>query len=75
MKNKIKTIKNNLIKQHEHIRKTHLFEITREIKHNRFIRNPIIGDKNTIIILDRYHRFNAIKSLSLMASPVYLCRL
>jgi ParB-like chromosome segregation protein Spo0J len=75
MSKKIKIIKNNLIKQHEHIIKTHLLEITREIKQDGFVRNPIIVDKNTMIILDGHHRFNAIKSLGLTSSPVYLCRL
>jgi len=69
---KIKIIKNNLIKQHEQIRKSHLFDLIKEIKHDGFIRNPIIVDKNTMIILDGHHRFNAIKSIGLTSSPVYL---
>lgn len=73
MINKVKIIKNNLIKQHEHIRKSHLLKLIREIKHDGFIRNPIIVDKNTMIILDGHHRFNAIKSLGLTSSPVHLC--
>jgi len=73
MINKIKIIKNNLIKQHERIRKSHLSELIREIKHDGFVRNPIIVDKNTMIILDGHHRFSAIKSLGLTSSPVYLC--
>jgi len=73
MKTKIKIIKNNLIRQHERIRKNHLRKLAKEIKSDDYINNPTIVDKNTMIILDGHHRFNAIKFLGLTSSPVYLC--
>jgi len=72
MNTKISIIKNNLIKQHERIRKNHLRELFDQIKHDGFISDPIIVDKNTMVLLDGHHRFNAIKLLGLTASPVYL---
>jgi L-serine kinase (ADP) len=71
----IKMIKNNLIKPHEKIRKKHANELFNKIKLDGFITNPIIVEKNTMILLDGHHRFYAIKQLGLSSSPVYLCRL
>jgi ParB-like chromosome segregation protein Spo0J len=70
---KIKILKNYLLKEHERTIKKHLFELTNQIKKNGFIDNPIVVDKNTMIILDGHHRFNALKMIGLSSSPVYLC--
>lgn len=70
---KIKLIKNNLLKQHEKIRKNHLKKLLKEIDCDGFLDNPIIVDKNTVIILNGHHRFNVLKLLGLSSSPVYLC--
>ena len=72
MKNKINIINNNLLKQHERIRKKHLNELLKQIQEDGFISDPIVVDKNTMIILDGHHRFNVIKKLGLSFSPVYL---
>lgn len=70
---KIKLIKNSLLKQHEKIRKNHLKKLLKEITSDGFLDNPIIVDKNTMIILDGHHRFNVLNLLGLSSSPVYLC--
>ncbi|MFA5747099.1 MAG: ParB N-terminal domain-containing protein [Candidatus Paceibacterota bacterium] len=75
MKIQIEIVENGSIKEHELIRKAHLRKLIKEIKKDGFINNPIIVDRNTRIILDGHHRFNAIKFLGLALSPVYLCRL
>jgi hypothetical protein len=72
MNKKISIIKNSLLRQHEKIRKHHLEELSSQIKKDGFISDPIIVDKNTMIILDGHHRFNAIRQLGLTSSPVYL---
>lgn len=72
MNNKITIIQNNLLKQHERIRKSHLRELFSQIQKDGFISDPIVVDKNTMIILDGHHRFNAVKLLGLTSSPVYL---
>ncbi len=70
---KIKIIKNNLLKEHERIIKRHLYKLTNQIKKDGYFRDPIIVDKNTMIILDGHHRFNASKMIGLSSSPVYFC--
>ena len=72
MSNKITIIKNNLLKQHEKIRKNHLNQLFEQIQKDGFISDPIVADKNTMVILDGHHRFNAIKLFGLTSSPVYL---
>lgn len=72
MKNNIKLIDITLLKQHEKIRQSHLDKLMKRIEEDGYIKNPIIADKNTLIILDGHHRFNAMKLLGLKASPVYL---
>lgn len=72
MKNKITIIQNSLLKQHEMIIESHLEELFIQIKKDGYISDPIIVDKNTMIILDGHHRYNAIKRLGLSASPVCL---
>ena len=69
----IKIIKNNLLKEHERVIKTHLMELYIQIKKDEYIDDPIIVDKNTMIILDGHHRYNALKLLGLSCSPVCLC--
>jgi len=75
MEAEIKIVKTSSLKQHEMIREDHLKELIEEIKKDGFINDPMIVDRNTKIILDGHHRFNAIKFLGLALSPVYLCRL
>ena len=75
MNNKITIVNNNLLKQHEQIRKRHVQALLTQIKHDGYLNNPLIVDKKTMVILDGHHRFNALKSLGMASSPVYLCRL
>lgn len=72
MNNKITIIHNHLLKQHERIRKSHLKMLFNQIQSDGFISDPIVVDKNTMIILDGHHRFNVIKLLGLTLSPVFL---
>jgi len=69
----IKIIKNNLLREHERLIKPHLKRLYNQIKKDGYVNNPIIVDKNTMIILDGHHRFNALKLLGMSSSPVYLC--
>jgi ParB-like chromosome segregation protein Spo0J len=75
METKIEMIEIGSLKQHEMIREDHLKELIEEIGKDGYINDPIIVDKNTKVILDGHHRFNAIKFFGLAFSPVYLCRL
>lgn len=73
MKTNINIIKNNILRQHEHIRIAHVKKLMREMRRDGYIDNPIIVDRNTMIILDGHHRFHALTLLGLSSSPVYLC--
>lgn len=73
MKYTIKIVNIDRLKQHEQIRKGHLKNLMKRIEADGHIKNPIIVDKNTMIILDGHHRYNAMKQLGLKASPVCLC--
>ena len=72
MDSNIRIIKNILIKEHEMIIKSHLKELMDDIESDGHIRNPIIVDRNSMVILDGHHRFNAIKHLGFSSSPVHL---
>lgn len=75
MSKKIDIIDNRLIKPHETIRLHHAYKILAAIKKDGVVQQPLIVEKNTMILLDGHHRFYAIKELGLSKSPVYLCRL
>lgn len=68
---KIELVRNNLIKQHERTRKGHLKKLTERIKNDGYLNNPIVVDKNTMVLLDGHHRLNALKILGLMLIPVH----
>lgn len=71
MSKKIKIIQSTLLKQHEKINKNHLRVLFNQIKQDGVINDPIIVDKNTLIILDGHHRFNVLKKLGFSTIPVY----
>ncbi|KKR88535.1 MAG: Transcriptional regulator [Candidatus Gottesmanbacteria bacterium GW2011_GWA2_41_12] len=73
MSKKYLIIKNTLLKQHEKIRNNRLKQLVREIRNDGYIKDPIIADENTMIILDGHHRYNSLLLLGLSSSPVYLC--
>jgi len=52
------------LKEHEEVSLDHLIQLKREIEKDGFLRNPIIVDKDTNIILDGHHRFNILKQLN-----------
>jgi hypothetical protein len=70
MKYKIIPLKG--LKQHEKTMAGHVHEIRESINSERFMKSPIVVDKNTRIILDGHHRYNAALSLGLKRIPVIL---
>ncbi len=71
MNKKITLVENKTLKRHERIQKKHLFKLLGDIREDGMIREPIIVDKNTMIILDGHHRSTAVKYLRLRLIPVY----
>ncbi len=68
----IKIIDIDLLKPHEMIVECHLLKLAEEIKRDGLIKDPIIVDRNTMIILDGHHRFNALKRMGMNFCPVCL---
>ncbi|MDH7477507.1 MAG: ParB N-terminal domain-containing protein [Candidatus Bathyarchaeota archaeon] len=66
----LKTVKLNKLKQHEEVDPTHLKELKEEIASDKILKFAIVVDKNTNVILDGQHRFNAIKELGCKRIPV-----
>ena len=62
----------SLLKPHEKIRQGHLEKLMDQIKKDGCVKNPIIVDKNTMIILDGHHRFNSLKIMGIKLIPVCL---
>jgi len=61
----------NQLKEHEEINKEYLEKLKQEIRLDGILKDPIIVDKNTKIILDGHHRFNSIKQLGYKKILVY----
>lgn len=62
----------NALKQHEHIVDENLLRIQHELKRDGMIKDPIIADKRTMVILDGHHRYNALRRMGYKYIPVYL---
>jgi len=60
----------NKLREHEEANLNHLKELTQEIASDRILKFAIVVDKNTNIILDGEHRFNALKDLGCRNIPV-----
>ncbi len=69
---KLSYIPINKLKIHERVNLSREKEIRNDIKDKRVLRNPLIVDLNTMIILDGHHRFLALKKLRAKRIPVYL---
>jgi len=63
-------VKLNELKQHEEADPSHLKELKAEIKSDSILKFAIVVDKNTNVILDGEHRFNALKELGCKNIPV-----
>jgi len=72
MKHSFKLIPIKKLKSHENINKNHLSEIIYKLRKERVLRNPIIVEKNHLVILDGHHRVNAFKKLGLKYIPASL---
>ncbi len=59
------------LKEHEQVSPEHLVRLKRRIKKDGFLKNPIIVDKNTKIILDGHHRYQSLKELGCSKIMVY----
>jgi len=60
----------NKLRQHEEVDPAHLKELKEEIRSDAVLKFAIVVDKNTNVILDGEHRFNALKELGCKKIPV-----
>ncbi len=68
----IKNIAIGSLKPHEQINTDHLAKLRAEIKNDGILKDPIIVDQNTLVILDGHHRYNSLKSLEYNFCPCCL---
>ena len=64
-------IKIKELKEHEEIRPEYLEELKNQIEQDGFLKDPIIVDKNTKIILDGHHRYKSLKQLGYSKIAAY----
>ncbi len=68
----IKNIAIGLLKPHEETCPIHLQNLRDEIKKDGCVKDPIIVDKNTMVILDGHHRYNSLKAMNCKFCPCCL---
>ena len=63
-------IKINKLRAHEQTSPERVVEVMREIKQTGKIKNPIVVDKKSLVILDGHHRVEVLKKLGCKKAPV-----
>jgi hypothetical protein len=62
----------NALRQHEQILNENLMRVQRDLVRDGMIKDPIIVDQQTMVILDGHHRYNVLKRMGYKYVPVYL---
>ncbi|MFZ2413598.1 MAG: ParB N-terminal domain-containing protein [Candidatus Cryosericum sp.] len=62
----------NALRQHELILNENMIRVQRDLVRDGMIKDPIIVDQRTMVILDGHHRYNALKRMGYKYVPVYL---
>ena len=70
MKTKLITIEQ--LKPHEQTSQKHILELVKLIKQDGILKEPILVEKNTFVILDGHHRVQAMKILGYKKIPAKL---
>ena len=60
------------LKRHEAIDPKRLLELMAQIKNDGYLKNPIVVDKDSLVILDGHHRLKALKTLGYQKIPTFL---
>lgn len=66
----VRLVELDKLREHEEFDTEHLKKLTEEIASDKILKFAIVVDKNTNIILDGEHRFNALKDLACKKIPV-----
>lgn len=72
MKNGICLVTVSKLRSHEAIDPNRLNRLVARIKEDGYLRNPIIADRNSLVVLDGHHRLEALKILGYKKIPTYL---
>jgi len=72
MKNKVVLIEINKLKSHEAIEQKHLAKLIGRIKKDGRLKNPIVVDRTSFVILDGHHRLEVLKVLGCKKIPAFL---
>ena len=60
------------LRQHEQILDKNLTRVQHDMVQDGMVKDPIIVDQRTMVILDGHHRYNALKRMGYKYVPVYL---
>jgi hypothetical protein len=60
------------LSRHEEVVPEHLAALTAEIERDGELREPVIVDRRTLVILDGHHRVEAMRALGCALVPAYL---
>ncbi len=72
MTTKVKLIAIRKLRAHEETSPERMLEVMREIKKMGRLKNPVIIDKETKVILDGHHRVRILKKLGCKKAPVMM---
>ena len=62
----------NDLKEHEQTVDENTMRVQRGLQRDGMVRDPIIVDRHSMVILDGHHRYNALKRMGYAYVPVYL---
>jgi uncharacterized protein (DUF1015 family) len=72
MKNKIRLLAIDRLRDHEAVNKKRLKELVAQLEKVGYIKNPVVVDEKTLVVLDGHHRLAALKKLGINRIPCYL---
>lgn len=72
MKDKVVLVDIDKLKIHEAVDKKKVEGLERQIKKDGFLKNPVVADKKTLVVLDGHHRLAALKKMGAKKIPVFL---
>lgn len=60
------------LREHEEVRPERVAVVERRLVEDGVVRQPVVVDEGTMVVLDGHHRFNALRRLGATRVPAYL---